>query len=231
MRKYTLLLAAATTVATSLGLTGLTSLASAAPNSIEMSTASADNRSAVRALTGAQQQELQRQIDETLASTRGGVQISANEISWNRGQPILTLPLPGQRIAPAASPAALRLESLDPTDVTPASTNWHGCPAGNDDNRWYCFYQYSDFGGRRLQWNWAKCATPTYFSTYGFANKASSWVNTTPTKSYWGMDVTVWQSAGNPDYVLWHEPPWHQVSYVGKSDDNKADYFEACRRS
>ncbi len=184
---------------------------------------------AVRALTEPRRQELPRQVDETLASTRGGVQISANEISWNRGQPILTLPLPGQRTAPSASPAALRQEGLSAADITTASVNWHNCPAGNDDNRWYCFYQEQGFHGRRLQWNWARCGSSTYFSTYGFGNKASAWVNTTPNKKKWGMHVAVWQAAGNPDYLLWQEPPWHQVSYVGKGDDNKADYFEACR--
>jgi hypothetical protein len=182
----------------------------------------------VQALTDTQSQQLQAEIDETLADTTGGVQISANEISWNGGEPILVLPLPGETSAPASSAAAAKLEGLSDTDVEP-QVNWHSCPAGADDNRWYCFYQLENFGGRRLQWNWAHCSSAEWFSDYGFENKTTGWVNTTRNIDYWGMNVDVWQAAGNPDYVLWREKPWHQVSYVGAADDNKADYFHACR--
>ncbi|HEY8982438.1 MAG TPA: hypothetical protein VIU15_22980 [Streptomyces sp.] len=195
------------------------------------SIAVADTRPEVQALTATQSLQLQAEVDDVLTSTTGGVQISANEISWNGGEPILVFPLPGEGTAPESSAAAAALEGFSLADVEEQSVDWHGCPAGSqDDNRWYCFYQHSDFKGRRLQWNWAHCSTAEWFADYGFANEASGWANTTPNKDHWGMDINVWESAGNPDYLLWHEEPWHQVAYVGNANNDKADYFHACRQ-
>ncbi|WP_189135298.1 peptidase inhibitor family I36 protein [Wenjunlia tyrosinilytica] len=175
-------------------------------------------------MTAAQRADLQSQVDETLSTTAGGVQISANEIAWNGGEPILTLPLPGQEQAPAASPAARDLMGFSADDATP-DVNWHKCPAGGDDNRWYCFYENSNFGGRRLQWNWAHCQDPIAFDDYGFARKASSWVNTTRNIDHWGMKVEVYSTSVR----LWVENPWSQVAYVGDSKNDRAMHAFACR--
>ncbi|MGX4691537.1 peptidase inhibitor family I36 protein [Streptomyces sp. JNUCC 63] len=191
--------------------------------------AAADNRPDVRALSSDERQELQAEIDEVLAETdNGGVQISANEISWNGGEPILAFPLPGETEAPPSSAAALRAEGLSATaDVEPL-VNWQGCPAGNDDNRWYCFYQYSNFGGRRLQWNHAHCSTGIRFGDYGFDNMTTAWVNTTRNAANVGMIVTVYD--GWFTGTLWREQPWTKVSKVDPFHDNKASSFTACRK-
>ncbi|MGA4846611.1 hypothetical protein ACOBQB_10200 [Streptomyces sp. G5(2025)] len=54
---------------------------------------------------------LQQQIDEVLAKTEGGVQISKNEIAWDGGAAILAFPLTGETQAPPSSPAARRLQA------------------------------------------------------------------------------------------------------------------------
>jgi hypothetical protein len=189
-----------------------------------------DMRPEVMSLSAAQRHELQADIDATLAETHnGGVQISANEISWNGGEPILSFPLPGQDTAPESSPAALKEEGLTPGEVEPL-VDWHHCPAGDNDNRWYCFYQFADFKGIRVQWNWAHCgANAISFSDYGFNNKTTGWANTTRNVEYWGMKIVTYD--GLRTGSLWHENPWSQVSHVDSFHDNKASSFEACRRS
>ncbi|MFE7455722.1 peptidase inhibitor family I36 protein [Streptomyces sp. NPDC057554] len=191
------------------------------------SVAVADQRPEIQSLSVGQRQELQREIDATLTS-HGGVQISANEIAWNGGEPTLTFPLPGEDEAPQSSPQALRQKGIKATDVEPLA-DWGGCPAGKDDNRWYCFYDEADFKGRRLQWNWAHCSGGIRFGDYGFDNKTTGWVNTTPNKSKVGMVVTVYD--GWFTGSLWVERPWTKVSKVDSFHNNKASSFKACRIS
>lgn len=184
-----------------------------------------DSRAEVEALSSEQRQALQSDINTTLASTTGGTQISANEISWDDGQTILVLPLPGQEKAPASSPTAV--PDAGNTSAEPDSVDWEHCPAGADDNRWYCFYQDSNFGGRRLQWNWAHCDAKLNLADYDFSRKASSWVNTTPNKDYWGMHITVYD---NLVRQLWVENPWTKVSSLGAVTNDKATFVKACRQ-
>lgn len=190
----------------------------------------ADDRPDVRALSSEERQELQAEIDATLAETNsGGVQISANEISWNGGEPILVFPLSGETETPSSSAAALRAEGLNTTATADLRVDWENCPAGsNNDNRWYCFYQYSSFGGRRLQWNHAHCSTGIRFADYGFDNKTTGWVNTTRNEDEVGMIVTVFN--GWMVDSLWREQPWTKVSQVDSFHDNKASSFRACRK-
>lgn len=126
---------------------------------------------------------LQREMDKVLASTAGGVQISRNEIAWGEGEAILSFPLPGERKAPPSSPAAQRLQAK--VADLPAGTKENASALAEDDsscptevfgNDWYCFYQYKDYGGRRLQWNGPHTKT-VYFSAYTFNDMASSWSN------------------------------------------------------
>ncbi|MGA4841050.1 peptidase inhibitor family I36 protein [Streptomyces sp. G45] len=186
----------------------------------------ADERPAVRALTPDQRQELQSEIDASLANSQGGQQVSANEIAFPGNGAVLALPLPGQETAPPSSESTLRAVGGDTSEPL---ADWEGCPAGQDDNRWYCFYQHKDFGGRRLRWNYAHCREVVKFKDFDFKNRTSSWVNTTRNIAHWGMIVKVWQADG-PDRLLWTERPWSKSSYVGDDDNDKADHFEACRR-
>jgi hypothetical protein len=67
---------------------------------------------------------LQQQIDQVLARTEGGVQISRYEIAWNGGEAVMAFPLPGEVYAPPSSPAAVKLEArfagLSPADTATA---------------------------------------------------------------------------------------------------------------
>ncbi|MFI6280081.1 hypothetical protein [Streptomyces sp. NPDC050988] len=54
---------------------------------------------------------LQQQIDQVLARTEGGVQISRYEIAWNGGEAVMAFPLPGERYAPPSSAAAVKLQA------------------------------------------------------------------------------------------------------------------------
>ncbi|MFE4794388.1 peptidase inhibitor family I36 protein [Streptomyces sp. NPDC056708] len=201
---------------------------------------------------------LQQEINEVLATTQGGTQISRNEISWNDGQAILAFPLPGEGTAPASSPAAQKLQlqaakqgisassakpatqakaadsgisaateepAADDPDSGVSATGSDNCPTEVFGNDWYCFYQYKNYGGRRLQWN-ARHGM-TYFSDYGFENKTSSWSNKG------GMAITTFNrsktgdnsSCDNGGLFLWNESAHSHSTFVGTANDNKADCF------
>jgi hypothetical protein len=53
----------------------------------------------------------QQEINETLAATKGGVQISPYEIAWNGGEAVMAFPLPGETSAPPSSEAAQKLQT------------------------------------------------------------------------------------------------------------------------
>ncbi|MFB7672271.1 hypothetical protein ACFC26_12725 [Kitasatospora purpeofusca] len=194
--------------------------------------AASDSRPAVQALSKTDRSKLQSEIDQQLAATRGGVQISANEVSYNGGDPIVALPLPGSATAPASSAQALKQQGATPTQVqqltqSPDSlaTDWHNCPAGAADNRWYCFYEDADFLGKRLQWNYEHCYDKVYFNNYGFENRTSGWVNTGV------LTVRAFDTSSplGPALLLWTEPAYTMASYIGDYTNDKADYFTACK--
>ncbi|MET7348648.1 hypothetical protein [Streptomyces mirabilis] len=183
---------------------------------------------------------LQQQIDDVLAKTDGGVQISRNEIAWNGGEVIMAFPLPGEAQAPVSSPAAQRLQAevpgvaADATEQPPAdesesdssTTASDSCPTEVFGNDWYCFYQYKNFGGRRLQWN-AKHVDRVFFSAYDFVNRTSSWSNKGGLDIYvMGRTVSgVDDSCSTPE--LWREGPHSRSTSLPSSLDNKADCFAA----
>lgn len=96
---------------------------------------------------------------------------------------------------------------------TRMSATWHGCPSG-----WYCVYQHANWGGARLQFS--DC-TRNDLSTYGFRDKTSSWVNNGPLRVQVKNDLSF-----RPDPVLWTMNPNSASSYVGDSQNDKADYFQ-----
>ncbi|MCX5604092.1 peptidase inhibitor family I36 protein [Streptomyces phaeochromogenes] len=195
--------------------------------------AAEDSRDEVQSLTIDEREALQAEIDATIAETNNGAaQISANEISWNGGEVIMTLPLPGEAAAPAPTEAALALDGVSAAeveDVQAEAASWNGCPAGANDNRWYCFYQYAGFEGRRVQWNHAHCASGINFSDYGFNNKTTGVINTTKNIDYWGMNLTLYHDwfTGNALRV----PPYTKISQLDSFHDNKFSSFTACRRT
>ncbi|MFC8454422.1 hypothetical protein ACFUK0_35695, partial [Kitasatospora sp. NPDC057223] len=107
-----------------------------------------------------------------------------------------------------------------------SAADWHGCPAGQSDNRWYCFYEDSNGGGRRLQWIDPHCSSPISIGDYGFRDKASGWSNTTQNP---GLNVPVQDDVGAGDWrTLWSENPVTQVAYVGDGQNDRADRFWSC---
>ncbi|MFE7332967.1 peptidase inhibitor family I36 protein [Streptomyces sp. NPDC057565] len=171
---------------------------------------------------------LQEQIEQVLANTEGGVQISMNEIAWEGGEVIMSFPMPGEDQAPASSPAAQRLQAkvagesarpVEPVLDQETAEVTDNCPTQIFGNDWYCFYQNSNFGGRRLQWN-ATHRSPVYFSKYDFDNEVSSWSNKG------GKKITVYEDfwTSGPTW-LWSEYAHSRDTYVGGTADNRADYF------
>ncbi|MFE3118764.1 peptidase inhibitor family I36 protein [Streptomyces niveus] len=195
--------------------------------------------------------ELQQEINDVLAKTEGGVQISQNEIAWNGGEVIMSFPLPGETHAPISSPAAKRLEAkmaslplnttepagpeplnttesaapepVEPEEYeTPAGTTAaDSCPTVVTGNDWYCFYQYKDYGGRRLQWS-ASYNSGVYFSNYDFVNRTSSWSNKGG-KTIYVLGRSISGDDRSCTTHLWTEQD-HSRS-TSASPDNTADCF------
>jgi hypothetical protein len=169
---------------------------------------------------------LQAQIDEHIAQY-GGVQISTYEIAWEDGEVVMSFPLRGEEHAPPSSTAAERLWAatagepyLRPEDDGDAQPLVGNCPTEYLGNDWYCFYENSGYGGRRLQWN-ADHQYPIAFGDYGFRNRVSSWVNGG------GLTIRVYHgdAPGTEWYQLWTECPHTSSTIVADMDNDDADYF------
>jgi Peptidase inhibitor family I36 len=81
---------------------------------------------------------------------------------------------------------------------------------------WYCLFEHSNFGGRRLSFQ--DCCYFQYLSNYGFQNKVSSWRSNLNIN-----DVRVWDTAPSPDKVLWCSDTQSQSTNVGTAANDKAD--------
>ncbi|TDD79730.1 hypothetical protein E1293_22500 [Actinomadura darangshiensis] len=95
-----------------------------------------------------------------------------------------------------------------------------GATAGVCTAGWYCFYQYTDYGGRKLSFH--DCGANglwQYLTDYGFGNATSSWQN------FSKNTVLVYDQATTPPTTLWTELPGAESTQVGAAD-NKADAFE-----
>jgi hypothetical protein len=158
---------------------------------------------------------LDQAVAHQLQAYPGGTQVSSNEVAYDGGKVMVVFP-DASGFVPTASGAR--------TEVTPNATyEWHGCPYGNVAS-WYCFYQNANFGGRMLEFqDCSGSGLDQSFSTYGFSNETTSWVNTSgiealSTNKY----VGVWQG-GN---YLWGEDPDSDSANVGKANNDKAQWFE-----
>ncbi|CAM5589095.1 hypothetical protein GCM10010329_47900 [Streptomyces spiroverticillatus] len=173
---------------------------------------------------------LQQEIDEVLATTKGGVQISRNEIAWHGGRAIMSFTLPGEERARVSSPAAQKLQAQiaglpattrEKPSAAPAADS---CPTETFGNDWYCFYDGTSYTGRRLQWN-APHTWDVDFGDYGFINKTSSWSN----RGELNVRVYSRTRAGDSNSCVehrWTEPAHTRAASVG-SMNNIADCFTA----
>ncbi|TQE15093.1 hypothetical protein SipoB123_44580 [Streptomyces ipomoeae] len=195
---------------------------------------------------------LQQQIDEVLAKTEGGVQISRYEIAWNGGEAIMAFPLPGEEQAPMSSPAAQKLQAQYvglPADTREPNTqsamaSVDDAPASEDvssDEREPMLSVTASDGcpTERFGNDWycfyqyksfkgrrlqwnATHQELVYFSKYNFENKTSSWSNKG------GKTIRVWgrRYAGRDETCyspLWTELPHERSREVNW--DNAADCF------
>lgn len=153
---------------------------------------------------GAAGPAVQAQVDGVLAKSPGGTQISGNQVAWNDGKVVLTIPLPGEANARTAS--------------DPASTQG----TANCPYTWTCLYEHANFDGRRLQFS--DCGPVQDLGAYGFSDMATSWHNnqTRNTRTWvynWtGSWTQLWVEGGAPA----------SSTNVGAGNNDKADGIKAC---
>jgi hypothetical protein len=170
----------------------------------------------------------QAELDRVMALQPGGVQVSDNAVVWGDGDVVLVVPDPGQPTAPEGlgkniradaltSPAMRALATVDQTDGAARIGATHGCPGGLLTRDYYCFYQFRDWRGRRVQFTGATATGDA--EEWGFNNGTTSWVSN-------DVDCTVkaynTSRSRNP---MWEQPENSVSSYVGAQHDNKMSYW------
>lgn len=154
---------------------------------------------------------LKAQIQELLAQLPGSTQVDEHSISWDNGKVMLILP--DVETTDEVSIIGSGPSSIEELSQSPLAAAVHGCPSG-----WYCVYEHRGWGGRRLQFS--DCSRND-LSNFGFRDKTSSWVNNGSRRIQVRNNRTAF-----PDQDLWRMPPHNSSSYVGDSDNDKADFFE-----
>lgn len=183
-----------------------------------------------------QSAELQVQINQTLAATSGGSQVSQYEIAWDGGAVQMAFPAPGTEVPPPSSVAALALpnaaKAVKPDPDTGEIGAVNDCVGG-----WYCFWDHADYEGRRLQWSYRYCnnefpnkAPYINFTDYDFNDRTSSWRNKS-IQSAAPAYVYVYDHVNAGGTLLWTEDTSGRSNYVGDQDNDRASSFKACERS
>ncbi|MFG3199873.1 peptidase inhibitor family I36 protein [Streptomyces sp. NPDC048208] len=121
----------------------------------------------------------------------------------------------------------------DPNSGLIGAVSDSSCPTVTFGNDFYCFYQYSNYKGRRLQFSAAySMQYAVMFDAYGFENKTSSWTNKGAKEIYVGGRTVTGSNYSCNHYVddkrpvLWEENEHSHSPSLG-SLDNKADCFWA----
>ncbi|QFU90108.1 peptidase inhibitor family I36 protein [Amycolatopsis sp. YIM 10] len=148
---------------------------------------------------------LQSEITRALERTPGGVQISANQVAWQNGKVVLTIPLPGEKFARGAAEPVSALGTR------------------NCEYTWVCLYDGKDYEGRRLQFS--DCNEFNDLSSWDFNDKMTSWHNnqTSGTKArFYNWSKGQW--------VLVYTTPGAQSwdGEVSSSINNMVDGIRAC---
>ncbi len=177
----------------------------------------------------------QAELDRVMALQPGGTQVSDNAVVWGDGDVVLVVPSRGQAKAPAGLGTHVRrhlldtpgLRSLDTTNVAAArgaqagagsgqSFDTHDCPGGAFKKDYYCFYQYRDWGGRRVQFTGQ--TSEAHASDWGFNNGTTSWVSN-------DVDCEVKTYNTFEGSLLWRQPENSVSAYVGSEHDNKMSWW------
>jgi hypothetical protein len=200
-RRSLLILAGA---ASAVAVLGAPPAASAAPTpaSTPASAAVDSVGDASSGLLAAPTPQLQNQIDAHMRMTPGAKQINQNQIALHDGTVILTLPMPGQRVARGST------EAIVPRGVP-------NCP-----NAHTCLYEDAKYEGWRLAYY--DCAFKVLSGDYN--DEVSSWHNNQP-EPYWSK-VYYW--TGSAWQALWSEHPKQSNPYVGDAANDKADGIRPC---
>lgn len=165
-----------------------------------MSGTPTETRTAVTQLNAADRQAMQARVDDVLRKSVGGKRISINQIAFEGGEVILTLPLPGERQARAVD-----------EPVVPLGT-------ANCSYEYACLYDGTWFDGARLS---LRPCGRVYLPNYGFGNIASSIHN----NQTGGTQTYIMNSSLQ---ILNANLAPSRVNDVGIGAANKAVYWQVC---
>jgi hypothetical protein len=138
------------------------------------------------------------EIAQLLREHPGGVQINEDQIAWNDGNVVLSIP---------SSPPPQSQDESSSVDADISINAASDCPAG-----WFCLWQDINFTNRRLQFRDANCQNLTNF---GFNDLASSWFNRN------GGAYRVYRNIGCAG-LLFTAPSGAQSSNVGPVNNDQA---------
>ncbi|GIG69230.1 peptidase inhibitor family I36 protein [Phytomonospora endophytica] len=147
---------------------------------------------------------VQAQIDALLAQHPDGKQINDNEIAWENGAVVLTIPAAGQPTAYGPGEKAVPM----------------GTP--NCSYYWTCLYEHANYDGRRLRFS--SCGYIQDLGGYGFNDQTTSWHN----NQSGGARTRVydWRGAWVQLWATGEAQSWNPN--VGKDNNDKADGIKAC---
>ena len=158
---------------------------------------------------------LQHQIDAVLRVRPGGTQISQYQVSWQGGEVVLSLPVPGTGRVPAGSGRS-RAGALSSAVATSDSCPW------SFSARYTCFYSDVGFSGRRLQFADTYCSSAVNFGDWGFSNTISSWVNNS------SHTVSAYDGPNTTGALLWKQYGVGSSANVGSAANDRADSASIC---
>jgi hypothetical protein len=158
---------------------------------------------------------LQHEIDAVLRVRAGGTQTSQYQVSWQGGQVVLSLPVPGTGRVPAG-PGRSRAEALSSTIAASDSCPW------SFSTRYTCFYSDVGFSGRRLQFADTYCSSAVNFGDWGFSNTISSWVNNS------SHTVAAYDGPNTTGALLWKQYGVGHSANVGSAANDRADSASIC---
>ncbi len=158
---------------------------------------------------------LQHEIDAVLRAQPGGTQTSQYQVSWQGGEVVLSLPLPGTGRVPEG-PGGGRVGSVSSVVATSDSCPW------SFSARYTCFYSDVGFSGRRLQFADTYCSSAVNFGDWGFSNTISSWVNNS------SHTVSVYDGPNTTGALLWRQYGVGNSANVGSAANDRADSASIC---
>jgi hypothetical protein len=158
---------------------------------------------------------LQHQIDAVLRARPGGTQISQFQVSWQGGEVVLSLPVPGTGRVPVTSGQG-RAGALSSAVATSDSCPW------SYSARYTCFYSDVGFSGRRLQFADTYCSSAVNFGDWGFSNAISSWVNNS------SHTVSAYDGPNTTGALLWRQYGVGSSANVGSTANDRADSASIC---